>query len=45
MAGGGARYFRRLLYKGNVWITGSGTDPAAGNDQIVKFTRDGKFVM
>jgi hypothetical protein len=27
-------------YKGNVWISGNGND-----DQILKFTRDGKFIM
>jgi len=32
-------------YKGYVWVTGSGTDPKAGNDQIVKFTQAGKFVL
>jgi DNA-binding beta-propeller fold protein YncE len=33
-------------YKGYVWIGGNGTDPTpTGNDQILKFTKDGKFVM
>jgi DNA-binding beta-propeller fold protein YncE len=32
-------------YHGYVWITGSGTDPNAGNDQILKFTKDGTFVL
>jgi hypothetical protein len=32
-------------YKGFVWVSGSGTDLAAGNDQILKFTKAGKFVM
>jgi hypothetical protein len=41
----GAEHGIFVDYKGFVWITGSGTDPAAGNDQIVKFTSEGKFVM
>jgi hypothetical protein len=41
----GAEHGLFVDYKGYVWITGSGTDPAAGNDQIVKFTQDGKFVL
>src|SRR5262249_29795771 len=28
-------------YKGNVWIGGNG----AGNNQVLKFTQDGKFLM
>ena len=32
-------------YHGYVWITGSGTDPNAGNDQILKFAKDGTFVL
>jgi DNA-binding beta-propeller fold protein YncE len=32
-------------YRGYVWVTGSGTDPNAGNDQILKFTEDGTFVL
>lgn len=41
----GAEHGIFIDYKGYVWITGSGTDPAAGNDQIVKFTQAGKFVL
>jgi hypothetical protein len=32
-------------YKGYVWITGSGTDPGAGNDQILKFDKHGTFIL
>jgi hypothetical protein len=41
----GAEHGIFIDYKGYLWITGSGTDPKAGNDQIVKFTQAGKFVM
>jgi DNA-binding beta-propeller fold protein YncE len=34
-------------YKGNVWIGGSNRTPEAGaqDDSVLKFTRDGKFLM
>jgi DNA-binding beta-propeller fold protein YncE len=32
-------------YHGYVWITGSGTDANAGNDQILKFAKDGTFIL
>lgn len=32
-------------YKGYVWIAGSGIIREAGNNQILKFTKTGKFVM
>lgn len=31
----------RIDYRGNVWITGSGK----GDDQVLKFTEDGKFLL
>jgi DNA-binding beta-propeller fold protein YncE len=32
-------------YRGFIWITGSGTDPDAGNDQILKFDQNGTFIL